>query len=57
MWKQNALNHTSHFTSYDSKLNIKKKFNVSLPYGEFKFETWVSKILLSLNKGLNKKKP
>jgi hypothetical protein len=34
-----------------------KKFNLSLPYGELKFERCDFKILLSLYKGLNKKKP
>ncbi len=35
-----------------------ENFNPSLPYGELKSERWASKILLLLNKGLNKiKKP
>jgi hypothetical protein len=28
-----------------------------VPYGELKFEMWVFKLLFSLNKGINKKKP
>jgi hypothetical protein len=51
MWRHDTLNHTSHFTNL-----FKKNFNPILPYGEFKFERWTSKLLFSLNKGLNYKK-
>ncbi len=50
MWRQHTLNQTSHFTSY-----YLKEFNLSLPYGELKFERQTFKILLLLNKDLIRK--
>jgi hypothetical protein len=51
---QDTLNHTSHL-NYHLKFIIKKNHKPSLPYGEFKFERWVSKLLFLFSKRLNKK--
>jgi hypothetical protein len=48
----------SHTSFYKLSLKIYyKKKNPNLSYGELKFERWVSKLLLLLNKWLNNKKP
>jgi hypothetical protein len=49
----------SHKSLYKLSFEIyyKKIFYPSLPYGELKFEKWAFRILLLLNKWLNKKKP
>jgi hypothetical protein len=49
----------SHKSFYKLSFEIyyEKNYNLSLPYGEIKFERWTSKLLLSFNKRLNKEKP
>jgi hypothetical protein len=45
------------FYKLSFEIYLKKNWNASLPYGELKIKRWVSKLLLSLSKGLNILKP
>jgi hypothetical protein len=54
--KQYTFIHMNHFASFHWTFIIKKNPTCNLHYGDLKFEKWAFKLLISMNKGLNKKR-